>query len=128
MNTATETVTEQHILSRKDGPVGHLIFNNPARHNAMSLEMSMAAADVMDDFLADDAIRVIVLSGAGGKAFVSGADISKFEISRATKEQIAEYNKKGERFRILLKDSPKPTIAMIRGYCIGGGLGVALNC
>ena len=128
MNTATETVAEQHILSRKDGPVGHLIFNNPARHNAMSLEMSIAAAEVMDDFLADDAIRVIVLSGAGGKAFVSGADISKFEKMRATKEQIAEYNKKGERFRILLEGSAKPTIAMIRGYCIGGGLGVALNC
>ena len=128
MNSATETVAEQHILSRKDGPVGHLVFNNPARHNAMSLEMSIAAADVMDDFLADDAIRVIVLSGAGGKAFVSGADISKFEKTRATKEQVAEYNKTGERFRILLKDSAKPTIAMIRGYCIGGGLGVALSC
>ena len=125
---STETVAEQQILSTKKGAVGHLVFNNPARHNALSLEMSMAAAEVMDDFLADDTVRVIVLSGAGGKAFVSGADISKFEKSRATKEQIEAYAKKGARFRTLLKDSAKPTIAMIRGYCLGGGLAVALNC
>src|SRR5262245_8721962 len=101
----TATATDNHILSRKEGGVGHLVFNNPEKRNAFSLEMSIAAADVMDDFLADDAVRVIVLSGAGDKAFVSGADISKFEKSRATKEDVEAYNKKGERFRTLLKDS-----------------------
>src|SRR4051812_7410114 len=110
---STETISDNNILAKKKGGVGHLIFNNPEKRNAFSLEMSIAAAEVMDDFLADDAIRVIVLSGAGDKAFVSGADISKFEKSRATKEDIAAYNKKGERFRTLLKDSAKPTIAMI---------------
>src|SRR5687768_13319374 len=128
MNTATATATDSKILSKKNGPVGHLVFNNPEKHNAFSLEMSIAAAEVMDDFLADNAIRVIVLSGAGGKSFVSGADISKFEKSRATQEDIANYTKKGERFRTLLKGSAKPTVAMIRGYCLGGGMAIALNC
>ena len=126
---STETLAaESKILSKKNGGVGHLVINNPEKRNAFSLDMSIAAAEVMDDFLADDAIRVIVLSGAGDKAFVSGGDISKFEQARATKEQIEEYNRKGERFRTVLKGSAKPTIAMIRGYCLGGGFAIALNC
>ena len=125
---STETIAENKILSRKQGPIGHLVFNNPEKRNAFSLEMSLAAADVMDDFLADEKIRVIVLSGAGDKAFVSGGDISKFEKVRASKEDVANYTKTGERFRTLLKGSAKPTIAMIRGYCLGGGMAIALNC
>ena len=131
MNTATLNETaaaDGKILSRKSGPIGHLVFNNPEKRNAFSLDMSVAAADVIEDFLNDDAIRVIVLSGAGDKAFVSGGDISKFEKSRASKEDVAAYVKKGERFRELLKGSAKPTVAMIRGYCLGGGFAIALNC
>ncbi|HEV7393581.1 MAG TPA: enoyl-CoA hydratase [Burkholderiales bacterium] len=125
---STETLTDSKILSKKNGPIGHLIFNNPEKRNAFSLDMSLAAADVLEDFLKDDAIRVIVLSGAGDKAFVSGGDISKFEQARATKEQVENYTKTGDRFRTLLKGSAKPTIAMIRGYCLGGGMAIALNC
>ena len=132
MSTATATAevasAEGKILSKKIGHVGHLVFNNPEKRNAFSLDMSVAAAGVMDDFLSDDNIRVIVLSGAGDKAFVSGGDISKFEKARATKEDVENYNKTGDRFRTLLKGSAKPTIAMIRGYCLGGGLAIALNC
>ena len=132
MTTATLTketaATDNKILAKKIGGIGHLVFNNPEKRNAFSLDMSIAAAAVMDDFLADDAIRVIVLSGAGDKAFVSGGDISKFEQARATPEQVEEYNTKGDRFRTLLKGSAKPTIAMIRGYCLGGGMAIALNC
>jgi enoyl-CoA hydratase/carnithine racemase len=128
MTTATAVKENSKILAKKNGGIGHLVFNNPERRNAFSLEMSIAAAEVMEDFLGDPAIRVIVLSGAGDKAFVSGADISKFEESRATKEQVENYNKTGERFREILKDSAKPTIAMIRGYCLGGGMAIALNC
>src|SRR5947207_1637360 len=62
------------MIAEKDGPIGRIIFNNPARHNAVSLDMWQAVSQIMDDFNTDDAIRVIVLSGAGGKAFVSGAD------------------------------------------------------
>jgi enoyl-CoA hydratase len=125
---STETLSSDKILSKKNGAIGHLIFNNPEKRNAFSLDMSLAAADVLEDFGRDDAIRVIVLSGAGDKAFVSGGDISKFEQARASKEDVANYNKTGERFRALLKGSAKPTIAMIRGYCLGGGMAIALNC
>ena len=125
---STATISNDKILSKKSGPIGHLIFNNPEKRNAFSLDMSIAAADVMESYLADDTVRVIVLSGAGDKAFVSGGDISKFEQARATKEDVANYSKTGERFRTLLKGSPKPTVAMIRGYCLGGGMALAMNC
>jgi enoyl-CoA hydratase/carnithine racemase len=126
--TADTLSNESKILSKKKGAVGHLVFNNPEKRNAFSLDMSIAAADVLEDFAADAAIRVIVLSGAGDKAFVSGGDISKFEQARATREQIENYTKTGDRFRSLLKGSGKPTIAMVRGYCLGGGMAIALNC
>jgi enoyl-CoA hydratase/carnithine racemase len=116
------------MLARKDGAVGHLIFNNPARHNAVSLDMWQAVGRIMDDFESDDAIRVIVVSGAGGKAFVSGADISEFKEKRANEEAAAAYSKISEASRLKLQDTLKPTIAMIRGYCIGGGLATALSC
>jgi enoyl-CoA hydratase len=119
--------TDQIIASKQDG-IGTLIFNNPQRRNAISLEMSLAAADVIEDFAADSAVRVIVLAGAGDKAFVSGADISKFERDRATPEQVEEYNKRGVRFRLGLRNVGKPTIAKIRGFCLGGGMAIALNC
>jgi enoyl-CoA hydratase/carnithine racemase len=119
--------TDNILSSKRDG-IGSLIFNNPERRNAISLEMSLAAADVIEDFAADPNVRVIVLSGAGDKAFVSGADISKFERDRATPEQVEEYNKKSARFRLGLRNVGKATIAKIRGYCLGGGLGIALNC
>jgi enoyl-CoA hydratase len=126
--TAERIEADDKILAKKQGNIGHLIVNNPEKRNAFSLDMSIAAANVVEDFLADDDVRVIVLSGTGGKAFISGADISKFEQTRATKEQVENYNQTSERFRILLKDSAKPTIAMIRGYCLGGGMAIALNC
>jgi len=116
------------ILASKNGPVGSLVFNNPEKRNAISQEMSVAAAAVIEDFAADDAVRVIVLSGAGDKAFVSGGDISRFESARSTPEKVAEYSRITSRFRTLLRTVGKPTIARIRGYCLGGGLGVALNC
>ena len=125
---SNEVMSESKIVSKKSGSVGHLVFNNPEKRNAFSLDMSIAAAEVMERFLADDQVRVIVLSGAGDKAFVSGGDISKFEQSRATKEDVENYTRTGERFRTLLKGSAKPTIAMIRGYCLGGGMAIALNC
>jgi enoyl-CoA hydratase/carnithine racemase len=116
------------MLAEKDGAVGHIIFNNPARHNAVSLEMWQGLAQIMDDFEADDAVRVIVVSGAGGKAFVSGADISEFKEKRANEDAAAAYSKISEASRLRLQDTLKPTIAMIRGYCIGGGLATAITC
>ncbi len=116
------------MLAAKDGAIGRITFNNPARHNAVSLEMWQALAQIMDDFDHDDAIRVIVVTGAGGKAFVSGADISEFKEKRNSEEAAAEYAKISEAGRKALQETLKPTIAMISGYCIGGGLATALAC
>src|ERR1700756_376237 len=116
------------MLSRKEGGVGIVTFNNPERLNAVSLDMWEATKRILDDFAADDHIRVVVLTGAGGKAFVSGADISKFESERATFEAQRAYNAKSDATYTSIAEFPKPTIAMIRGYCIGGGLGLATCC
>ena len=116
------------ILSKIDGAIGTLTFNNPERHNAMSLDMWRGATTVLEQFEQDAAVRVIVLTGAGGKAFVSGADISKFESERDTLDAVAEYNIAVDRFGKVLGECSKPTIAMIRGYCLGGGVGIAVCC
>jgi enoyl-CoA hydratase/carnithine racemase len=116
------------MLSRKDGGVGIVTFNNPERHNAVSLEMWEATKRILDDFAADKEVRVVVLTGAGGKAFVSGADVSKFDSERASLEAARAYGAKSEAAYSSIYDFPKPTIAMIRGYCIGGGLGLATCC
>jgi enoyl-CoA hydratase len=113
---------------RKEGRVGTVTFNNPERHNAVSLEMWEALGELLEQAERDADVRVLVLTGAGGKAFVSGADISKFEDERATAAAVARYGATTERIYSAVQQFPKPTLAMIRGYCIGGGLGLALSC
>ena len=125
MNAPVKT---DKMLSRKEGQVGYLTFNNPAKMNAVSLDMWEAAESYLDEFRHDDNIRVVIVTGAGGKAFVSGADISKFENERSSKEASDRYNEAVDRAYAALFDFPKPTIAMIRGYCVGGGVGLALCC
>jgi enoyl-CoA hydratase/carnithine racemase len=117
-----------NMIAKKDGPVGRLIFNKPQKHNATSTDMWEAIPVILDEFEKDPAIRVVVVTGAGDKAFVSGADISEFEKARNTPEQVAYYDKIGELANRRLNRCSKPTIARIRGYCIGGGLAVALLC
>jgi enoyl-CoA hydratase len=116
------------ILSNIDGAIATLTFNNPERHNAVSLDMWRRAKEVLEEFAADHRVRVIVVTGAGGKAFVSGADISKFESERASSGAVAIYNAAVEAFSQTLLNLDKPTISMIRGYCIGGGVGIAVCC
>jgi enoyl-CoA hydratase/carnithine racemase len=123
-----DSLNTDKILGAKKNGVGTLTFNYPEKHNAMSPEMAQAAAGVIADFTNDPDVRVIVLRGAGTKAFVSGGDISKYEKNRATPEQIEAYNKMSSGFRDALTNTPKPTIAMIRGWCLGGGLAIALRC
>ena len=123
MQTGTD-----RMIARKDGAVGWMFFNNPARHNAVSLEMWRAIPPLMEDFAADPAVRVIVVAGAGDRAFASGADISEFEERRATAEAIWEYDAISEGAYQALQETTMPSIAMIRGYCIGGGLDIALRC
>ncbi|WP_245297044.1 MULTISPECIES: enoyl-CoA hydratase [Rhodomicrobium] len=116
------------MLAARQGRVGIMTFNNPEKRNAVSYEMWEAAEVILEDFAADPEVRVIVLTGAGGKAFVSGADISKFESERATLEAQQRYNTLIERLYDRIYTIDKPTIAMIRGYCIGGGLNLAVCC
>jgi enoyl-CoA hydratase len=116
------------ILSRKEAGVGIVTFNNPERLNAVSLDMWEAAKIALDQFAADNEVRVVVLTGAGGKAFVSGADISKFASERASPEATRAYEVTTSATFDGIYEFPKPTIAMIRGYCVGGGLGLASCC
>jgi len=116
------------IIVKHEGPIGFLIFNNPERRNAVSLEMWQRAGEVVAEFARDESVRVIVLSGAGDKSFVSGADISKFEDERANADAQAKYSTISSGMRATLREVGKPTIAMIRGYCIGGGMSLALSC
>ena len=122
-----KTRTER-MLSRKEGGVGYVIFNNPERRNAISLDMWARTAEILDEFARDDDVRVVVLTGAGDKAFVSGADVSRFESERSSAEAIKAYNVAVERANAGVHEFSKPTIAMIRGYCIGGGVGLAVCC
>jgi enoyl-CoA hydratase/carnithine racemase len=121
-------VLTDRIVARKEGAVGWLVFNNPERRNAVSLEMWQAIATVLADFERDAGVRAIVLAGAGDKAFASGADISQFEKHRADAEGVQRYEQTSGAAMQRLKALDKPTIAMIRGYCLGGGLNIAAAC
>jgi len=113
------------LHSTLDG-VGTVTFNNPAKHNAMSMDMWVALGEAVNALSADPEVRVIILAGAGGKAFVSGADISQFEELRHNAEAAAQYALQSAAARKALDDCPKPTIACIDGFCLGGGLLVAM--
>ena len=121
-------MSEEKLYGSRDGAVANIVFNNPAKHNAVSLDMWTRYAELLREYAADDGVRVLVVSGAGGKAFVSGADISKFESERASKEAVEKYNATSKGAYELLYSFPKPTIAKINGYCIGGGMNVAVGC
>ena len=113
------------IRAHIEGACGHIVFNNPERLNAVSLEMWDAVEVALAAFQDDDRVRVVILSGAGGKAFVSGADISKFEKERGSKDATEHYNARLKVVYDVIENYAKPTIAMIDGYCIGGGLNLA---
>lgn len=116
------------IITRQDGEIARIVFNQPEKRNAVSLEMWEAVEAAVGRFAADPAVRILILSGAGGKAFVSGADVSKFETERASEEAVAHYNATTKRVYDLVEAFPKPTIAQIDGFCVGGGVALALCC
>jgi enoyl-CoA hydratase/carnithine racemase len=114
------------LQSVADG-VGVVTFNNPEKRNAMSLDMWEGLGHALVELRDDADVRVVILAGAGDKAFVSGADISQFEKNRHNAEASEEYAKKSAAQRALLADYPKPIIACIRGFCLGGGMQVAMS-
>ena len=121
------TPTTDKMLAAQDGGIGWMTFNNPERHNAISYEMRLAILAILDQFEADDSVRVIVMKGAGEKSFVSGSDISQFDQNRASAEQQAEYERVSSAVQSRYMNLAKPLIAMIQGYCLGGGLQTALS-
>ena len=128
MNDMTYPSTTERVKTWVDGPVLHIRFNNPVKHNALSVDMWEAVPPLLDRAVKDDNIRVIVFSGEGGKAFVSGADISQFEDMRAAKEAVKKYEAMAEAALEGIYECEKPTIACIQGYCVGGGVNVAISC
>src|SRR5947209_20594398 len=124
-NTEKSHADGKILQSIADG-VGVVTFNNPEKRNAMSLEMWEGLGQALTELRDDPAVRVVVLTGAGDKAFVSGADISQFEKTRHNAAASEEYSRRSAAQRALLADYPKPTIACIRGFCLGGGMQVAM--
>jgi enoyl-CoA hydratase len=114
------------ILASVENGIGWITFNHPERRNAMSLDMWQGLGIAAEAFERDPQVRVVVLQGAGGKAFVSGADISEFEQHRADAAQKKTYDEIAARGHAGLSALSKPLVAMIQGYCVGGGLAIAL--
>jgi enoyl-CoA hydratase len=127
MSSRLVSLQTSKILAEVKGSVGWLTINNPQRRNAVSLEMWQGLADAAAEFESDPTVRVVVIGGAGGKAFASGADISEFDQHRSGADQKRSYGEIASRGQIGLARLSKPLIAMIQGFCVGGGLAIALN-
>jgi enoyl-CoA hydratase/carnithine racemase len=128
MTDMTYASPTERVIARLDGAALHLRFNNPAKHNALSVDMWEAVPTLLAQAEADERVRLVIFSGEGPKAFVSGADISQFEDMRAAKEAVKRYEVMAEAALMGIHDFAKPTVAAIHGYCIGGGVNVAISC
>ncbi len=124
--TSVETGTDRLLIDVSDG-VATLTFNNPAKRNALSLDMRRALPAALHALQEDDDVRVVVLTGAGDRSFVSGADISEFAEQRTSVADRAEFDALSAAIGKAWHTLEKPVIAMIRGYCMGGGLLTALQ-
>ena len=128
MSHTPYTSPTERVIVRLDGSTLHIVFNHPARHNALSVDMWGAVPPLLEQAERDERVRLVVFSGAGEKAFVSGADISQFEDQRAAAEAVKHYEALAEDALTGIHRFSKPTLACIRGWCIGGGLNVAIAC
>lgn len=126
--TRTEDFAEGRVTLRRTGGVAAITFNSPEKLNAMSLSMWQALGDICTALADDPALRLLTVEGAGDRAFVAGADISEFSETRSSSEKAAAYNAAVSHAETALEHLPVPTLALIRGYCIGGGLGIAMRC
>ncbi len=117
----------EKMIAKTDGHVGWMIYNNPETHNAISMEMQEAIPVILDAYQADVTVRVVVMRGAGDRAFVSGADISEFESKRSSPEARKLFDEAGAQSAAAFARLEKPLVAMINGYCIGGGLAAAMQ-
>jgi enoyl-CoA hydratase/carnithine racemase len=125
MTDAQDLVVER---SGPGGAVATLLLNRPDSHNAIRLQMYEALPGLLQEIDADASVKVLIVRGAGRKAFASGADISEFRQVRANAETARSYNQRVAEAERALEGLSKPTVAMVHGYCIGGGCGLALAC
>ncbi|MEE8188454.1 MAG: enoyl-CoA hydratase-related protein, partial [Kiloniellales bacterium] len=116
------------ILVRRDGAIATVVLNRPEKLNAINKPMWQRLGEVMRELSADEALRCVVLRGAGGKAFAPGADIKEFETTRASRDLARDYNALVERTIGTIAACRHPTIALIEGICVGGGLEIAAFC
>ena len=122
-----ETKPKGEVLSSVKDGVGRMTFSSPARYNALSFGMFQAMPGILESFRTDPEVRVVVMTGAGDKAFVSGADISEFGERRTQVDARAEYEAALDAAAVAWERLDKPVIARIKGYCLGGGLRMALQ-
>ena len=125
-NPRTIELPTDKMQARVQDGVGWMVYNNPARHNAQSLEMVRTVPLILSTFATDPEVSVVVVTGSGERAFVSGADISEFAERRTTTNARAEYDTASANATVAWSQLDKPIIAMIRGYCLGGGLAIAM--
>ena len=116
------------LLVERDGAVATVVLNRPDSHNAITLQMYKAIPALFASLDTDESVKVVVVRGAGTKAFASGADITEFEEVRGNAENAKAYNQRVAAAERAIEAVNKPTIALIHGYCIGGGCGLALSC
>ena len=116
------------LLVEKKGAVGWIVFNQPGKRNAINNAMWRGIPAAMRQFDADAGVRCVAFRGAGSEAFSAGADISEFQKIRAEKESVAKYDGLLDEVLHSIQDSRKPSVAMIHGFCMGGGLEIALAC
>jgi enoyl-CoA hydratase len=125
---ATLRRMSDQILVQRDGAIATVVFNRPKMRNAISLAMWTEIASVTEGLARDDGVRAVVYRGAGTEAFASGADISEFEQNRKDLETATAYSAQTEAAYGAVRLCPKPTVAMIHGYCMGGAMAVAMAC
>jgi enoyl-CoA hydratase/carnithine racemase len=116
------------LIVEKKGAVGWIVFNQPAKKNAINDAMWRGIPEAMARHDADREVRCVAFRGAGTEAFASGADISEFAKIRAERAAVSQYDGLLDRVLHSIQGSPKPSVAMIHGFCMGGGLEVALAC
>jgi enoyl-CoA hydratase len=125
---ATAQATPGMMIFRKESGIGWMIYDQQAKYNAVTYDMRRAIPGIMADFEADDDVRVVVIAGAGEKAFISGSDISQFGEKRSSEDARRMYDEASEQANAAMAAFPKPMIAMIHGYCLGAGVLTAMLC
>lgn len=120
-------MSDDLLVERRES-IATVVLNRPQSHNAINVAMYRELPDLMRSLEEDKGVKVVVMRGAGEKSFASGADISEFERERGNAERARSYNEKVAAAERAIEGMRKPTIAMIHGYCIGGGAGFALSC